>query len=106
MNDQFKNMLDDALEQITETLEKAKSVLEISDRLNSLLEDQEFPVVMSVLNIALAKAIIDASDSYGDAYAYASRVVHTLVDVIDKHKEKQKAQEEDEDDDEEDEPVH
>jgi len=106
MNDQFKNMLDEALEQITETLEKAKSVLELSDKLNSLLEDQEFSVVISVLNIALAKEIIDASESYGDAYTYASRVVYTLVDVIDKHKEKQKAQEEDEDDDEEDEPVH
>ena len=102
MSEQFKDMLDEALEQITETLEKAKMVMEVSSKINDLLNEQEFPVVMSILNIALAKAIIDESENYGDAYAFAARVLHTLVDVIDKHKEKQDGETGDKDE----EPVH
>lgn len=104
MSEQFKNIMDEVLEQITETLEKAKVTMEISSKVNDLLEEQEFAVVMSILNVALAKAIIDESESYGDAYAFAARVLHTLVDVIDRHKEKQNSKVDDEDEDEE--PVH
>jgi hypothetical protein len=104
MSDPFKTMLDEALEKITDTLEKAKSVLELSSNIDDLLVEQEFPVVMSVLNIALAKVIIDESESYGDASAFAARVLHTLVDVIDKHKEKYPS--DDEEGDEEDGNVH
>ena len=100
MSDPFKDMLDEALEKITDTLEKAKSVLELSNNIDDLLGEYDFPIVMSVLNIALAKAIIDESENYGDAYAFAARVLHTLVDVIDKHKEKSPPMEEDNDNEE------
>ena len=106
MKKEPENVIDDMVKKITETLEEIKDVVKTHIKIDELLEPHEFAAKMSIINIALAKTIIDQSESYADAYSYAARVLHTLVDVIDKHKERQEVEEDEEDDDEHDEPVH
>ena len=104
MSAQFKDQLDEALEEIRDVLEKAKMVAEIHEKLDSMIAECDFAVKMSILNMAIAKAIIDESDDFNEAYAYVARISHTLVDVIDKHRERQEG--EDDEEDEDNEPVH
>jgi hypothetical protein len=99
---EFKDKLDEALDQIKDVIEKAKQVAEIHEKLDNMIADCDFAVKMSILNMAIAKAIVDESDDFNEAYGYVARISHTLVDVIDKHREKQEADDEDEDN----EPVH
>lgn len=106
MKKEPRDAVEDMFKKITETLEEVKNVVETHKKLDELLEPHDFAAKMSIINIALAKSIIDQSESYGDAYSYAARVLHTLVDVIDRHKERQEAGEKEEDDDEHDGPVH
>jgi hypothetical protein len=104
MGAQFKDQLDEALEEIREVLEKAKIVAEIHEKLDSMIAECDFSVKMSILSMAIAKAVIDESDDFNEAYAYVARISHTLVDVIDKHRERQEGENDEENKD--DEPVH
>lgn len=100
MNQQFKDKLDEALEGITEILEKAKKVSDIHEKLDKMWCDCDFDVKMSVISMALSKTIINESDDFNEAYSYVARLSHTLVEVIDKHRDKQEESDEDEGDDE------
>jgi hypothetical protein len=104
MSAQFKDQLDEALEEIRDVLEKAKMVAEIHEKLDGMITECDFAVKMSILNMAIAKAIIDESDDFNEAYGYVARISHTLVDVIDRHREKQEG--EDDEEDEDNGPVH
>ena len=104
MSAQFKDKLDEALDQIKDVIEKAKQVAEIHEKLDSMIAECDFSVKMSILSMAIAKAVIDESDDFNEAYAYVARISHTLVDVIDKHRERQEG--EDDEEDEDNEPVH
>jgi len=103
MNQQIKDKLDEALESITDILEKAKKVAEIHEKLDHMMADCDFSVKMSILNMAMTKAILEEADDFNEAYSYVARISHTMVDVIDKHREQQS---EEDDEEEDDEPVH
>jgi hypothetical protein len=103
MSAEFKDKLDEALDHIRDVLEKAKQVAEIHQKLDDMIGECDFAVKMSILSMALTKAIIDEADDFNEAYSYVARVSHTMVDVIDKHREKQEGEDEP---DEDDEPVH
>lgn len=100
--EEFREMLDGMIENVTDVLEKAKVVSALHEKFDQLLAGKEFSVKMSVISMALAKAILDEADDYNEAYCYVARIGHTLVDVLDRHKAKQMA----EDAEEKDEPVH
>ncbi len=99
------DMIDAAMEQISETLKKAKVVVELHEKINNLLADQEFSVKMSILNIAMSKVILEECDDYQEALAYVARNGSVMVDVFDKHA-AQYGNEEEAETEETNEPVH
>jgi oligoribonuclease NrnB/cAMP/cGMP phosphodiesterase (DHH superfamily) len=96
MSEEAKDMINDMIDQITKTLEDAKTVVTLNNKVNKALGDATFSVRMSVLNMVLCKTILDESDDLNEAMSYVSRVAHTLVEVIDKHVEAQMKEEADE----------
>jgi hypothetical protein len=92
MSEQMKDTLDEVLEKITEVLKKAKEVADLHVKIDRLLEEQDFAVKMSLLNLCLAKTILEESDDFGEAMAYVARISHTLVEAIDKQIEKQQSE--------------
>jgi hypothetical protein len=99
MSEEAKDMINDMIDKITKTLEDAKTVVTLNNKVNKALGDAGFSVRMSVLNMVMCKTILDESDDLNEAMSYVSRVAHTLVDVIDKHVEDQMKEEADETDD-------
>jgi hypothetical protein len=96
MSEDPKDMINDMIDKITKTLEDAKTVVTLHQKVNKALGDAGFSVRMSVLNMVLCKTIIDESDDLNEAMSYVSRMAHTLVEVIDKHVEAQMKEEADE----------
>jgi len=96
MNEEIKDVISDMIEKMTETLEKAKKVAEFHGKLSALLSDCDFDERMSILSMSLARTIMDEADDFGDALAYAARLSHTLITVIDNHAEKEWGNEEEE----------
>ena len=99
MSEDPKDMINDMIDKITKTLEDAKTVVTLTQKVNKALGDAGFSVRMSVLNMVLCKTILDESDDLNEAMSYVSRVAHTLVEVIDKHVEAQMKEEADETED-------
>ena len=99
MSDDPKDMINDMIDKITKTLEDAKTVVTLHQKVNKALGDAGFSVRMSVLNMVLCKTILDESDDLNEAMSYVSRMAHTLVEVIDKHVEAQMKEEAEETDD-------
>lgn len=99
MSEEFKATVDDMIEKITETLEKAKQVAELHAKIDKLVEGQDFSIKMSVASMLFSRAILEEADDFNEAYSYVARISHALVDVIDRHKQLQ--EQEDDDDDEE-----
>lgn len=93
MSVELKDTLDEMLEKITEVLKKAKEVAELHTKIDGLLGEHDFAVKMSLLNMCLAKTILEESDDFGEAMAYVARISHTLVEAIDKQIEKQQSEE-------------
>lgn len=96
MSEDPKDMINDMIDKITKTLEDAKTVVALNQKVNKALGDAGFSVRMSVLNMVLCKTILDESDDLNEAMSYVSRMAHTLVEVIDKHVEAQMKEEADE----------
>lgn len=98
MSEEFKDVVDNIIEQITETLEKAKEVADLHGKIDVLLKEHDFSIRMSVGSMILSRAILDESDDFNEAYSYVARVGHSLVDVIDRHKELQEKEDNDDSD--------
>jgi hypothetical protein len=98
MNEDPKDMINDMIDKITKTLEDAKTVVTLHQKVNKALGDAGFSVRMSVLNMVMCKTILDESDDLNEAMSYVSRMSHSLVEVIDKHVEAQMKEEADETD--------
>jgi len=84
MTEEISGTIEEVIEQITKTLEKAKKSAELSGKIMQLIENEDFAVQMSVVCMVLSKVIINESDDLNEAMSYVSRMGHTLVEVIDK----------------------
>jgi hypothetical protein len=85
MSEEAKDVINDMIDNITKTLEDAKTVITLNKKIHEILGDAPFSVRMAVINMVLCKTIIDESDDTSEAMAYVARTCSTLVSVIDKH---------------------
>jgi uncharacterized protein YhaN len=92
---------DDQIDQITDAikdvLEKAKSTMELNQKVSELLKDSPFEVRMSVLNMASAMTIMNEAEDELEALGWMARFSQQMMGILDKHAEDGFFGEEDED---------
>lgn len=79
--------VEEAMEQIKETLKKAKQTVMLHAKIEEVLKDIPFDVRMSVLNMVTIKAIMDESDSEVEASAWVARCASNYMLIIDQNSE-------------------
>ncbi len=101
MSGREEDTISDMIDNLTETLENARTVIMLNRKINEVFGDAPFSIRISVLSMVLCKTILDESDDSSEAMSYVARCAHTLVEVIDKHVKAEMRSETEEDNEEE-----